>query len=247
MHLPGVQEALGRRRPALDHQVAVGLARAHRAGDVHAPHALEHEGGHVEVDRDLLPLRQDRVLEVELPLVPLEDAEDDLADLGLHRPPQLVRRQGAHLHEHAALSAPLGQRADRGLVLVRGDLALAQQHLAEAVARQVARPEDDAPAPEIEGLSRAAGGERQDAGRARGVELVQEVRKRQAGEAAPQTAGDGERLEALGGWAAHQRGGRRSWILGGCPTGVKDRGQGRQGRPTTPAPPGSGRLRLTPV
>ena len=82
---------------------------------------------------------------MELPLVPLEDAEDDLADLGLHRPPQLVRRQGAHLHEHAALSAPLGQRADRGLVLVRGDLALAQQHLAEAVARQVARPEDDAP------------------------------------------------------------------------------------------------------
>ena len=223
------------------------MARAHGAREVHAPHALEHEGGHVEVDGDLLPLRQHRVLEVELPLVPLEDAEDDLADLGLHRPPQLVRGQGTHLHEHAALATPLGQRADRGLVLVRGDLPLAQQHLAEAVARQVARPEDDAPALEVEGLSRAAGGERQDAGRARGVELVQEVGKPQAREVAPQTARHGERLEALRGWGAHRRGGRRSWILGGCPTGVKDGVAIRSGSAHCGAPPESGRLRLTPV
>ncbi len=222
MLFPRVQQALGRRVRALDHQVAVGLARAHRAREVHASHTLEHELGHVEIDGDLLPLRQHRFLEVELPLVPLEDAEDDLAHLGLHGPPQLVRGESTHLHEHAALSAPLGQCADRGLVLVRSDLPLAQQHLAESVARQVARPEHDASALEVEGLSRAAGGQGEDAAGARGVELVQEVGKGQAREAAPQTARHGERLEAVGEWAAHRRGGRRSWILGGCPAGVKD-------------------------
>ena len=242
------------------------MAGAHGPAGVHAPDALQDERGDVEVDGDLLLLGEHRLLEVELALVPLEDAEDDLADLGLHGPPQLVRGERPHLHEDAPLPPPLGERAHRRLVLLGGDLALAEQHLAEAVARQVARGEDDPPALEVEGLPRAAGGEREDAGRAPGLQLVQEVGQGQAREGAPQAARHGKRLETLRGRGAHRDRDRRSRILGAGPTGVKAgaatttrcwpriaagcRGEppspGIQGRPIT-APPASGRLSLIPV
>ena len=242
--LPGVQHALGRVRAPLDDEVAVRVAAAERPRRVHPADPLEHEGRHVEVDGDLLLLREHRLLEVELALVPLEDAEDDLADLGLHRPPQLVRGQRPHLHEDAALPAPEGEGADRRLVLLRGDLALAQQHLAETIARQVARGEDHAAGAEVQGLARAAGGQGQDAGRTLRLQLAQQVGQGQPREGPPQSARHGKRLEALGSGGSHRLGGRRSRILGARPTGVKDGDAAASGRPAAAA----GRpVRRTPV
>src|SRR4030095_13521809 len=99
--------------------------------------AGQDEVHYVEVDGDALLLGQRRLLEVELPALPLEQAVDDLADLELHALPQVLRRERTHLDQHATLPLAAGERADRGLVLLHGALALADQDLPQAVVRQV--------------------------------------------------------------------------------------------------------------
>jgi len=111
----------------------------HGPPGVHAAHALQHEPGDVEVDGDLLLLGEHGLLEVELALVHWKTLKT-------------ISRTWvctAH-HSSSGESAPIstrtlppgaapGERPHRGLVLVGGDLPLAEQHLADAVARQVAR------------------------------------------------------------------------------------------------------------
>jgi hypothetical protein len=104
---------------------------------------------------------------VELALLPHEDAEDDLADLGLDALPEVLRRERAHLHEHLPLTLALGDGLDRGLVLLDRDLALADQDLPQPVVGEVAGGEDDPSPLEIEGLPGPSRDEREDAGRVR--------------------------------------------------------------------------------
>ena len=162
MLLPGLQQPVGGRAAALEDQVAVELAPAHRRLRLHPAHALEHQRGDVQVHGDALLLRQHRLLEVEVALVPLEHAEHDLAHLALDTRPQLRRRERTALDEHAPLAPPLREAADRGLVLRRRDLPGTQQHLAQAVGGQVAGREHDTPSLQVERLARAGGAQRQD-------------------------------------------------------------------------------------
>src|SRR5204863_355323 len=67
------------------------------------------------------------VAENEAPFLPAEERIDDLEGLILHAPPEILRRDGAHLHEEFAVARLRGDAALRFLVLGLRDLAVAQQ------------------------------------------------------------------------------------------------------------------------
>jgi hypothetical protein len=46
----------------------------------------------------------DRLVEAERPVLPGEERVDDLEDLVLDAPPEVLRRDGAHLHQHLAVA-----------------------------------------------------------------------------------------------------------------------------------------------
>ena len=83
------------------------------------------------------------VAEAEAPLFPTEERIDDLQRLILDAPPEILRRDGAHLHEQLAVAGGGGDAAFRFFVLLLGDLAVAQQEHAEGVLGRVGGGEDD--------------------------------------------------------------------------------------------------------
>jgi hypothetical protein len=129
----------------------------------------------------------------------------DLAHLRLHALPQVLGREGPHLHEHAPLPLALGEGADGGVVLLHRDLALADEELPQAVVGEVAGGEHHLPVLEVQGLARAPGDEGQDARALGPAEVLEDVRHRQLGELALEPAGDHERLYAPGQGRRHQR------------------------------------------
>src|SRR5262249_38630570 len=78
-----------------------------------------------------------RLHEAERTLGPGEKRVDDLQGLVLQAPPEIVRRDGAHLHQRLAVTH-VRPDPQRGLVvLLLRDLAVAQQELAERIIRTV--------------------------------------------------------------------------------------------------------------
>ena len=81
--------------------------------------------------------------EDERPLVPVEEGVEDLQGLVLDAPPEVFGGDGAHLHEELAV-AGLGGDAALGLLVLReGDLAVAEEELAEGVLGGVGVGEHD--------------------------------------------------------------------------------------------------------
>ena len=180
MSLVGLEQLLRGLLAPLEHEQALRVARLDGARGVHPPHPHQDQLGDVEVDGDALLLGQGGLFEVEGALVPLEDAVDDLLHLELHALPEVLGRQRPHLHEGLALPLALVDGPDRGLVLLDRDLAVADEDLAQAVVREVARGEYDTPVHEVDALAGAAGDEGQDAGRLRGAQVLQDVGERAA-------------------------------------------------------------------
>jgi hypothetical protein len=141
---------------------------------------------------------------VELAFVPLEHGVDDLPHLELHALPEVLRGEGAHLHQHLALPLALGDGLDRGFVFLDRDLALAEQDLAQAVVGQVRRSEHDAAVLQVERLARPTRDEGEDARGLRQAEMLEDFGDGQLGDLALQTARNHERLEALRKSRCHQ-------------------------------------------
>ncbi len=71
--------------------------------------------------------------ERELAILPADERVDDLQDLILHAPPEILRRERAHLHEDLAVAQQRRHAPLRLLVLLLIDLAVAQEKLPEGV------------------------------------------------------------------------------------------------------------------
>ena len=136
------RELLERQRHLVERLLVVGRARVSRvqaahalfdaAPGLHPPDALQDHVGRAEAQRDRFR-RLGRLGEVVEPLRPLERGIDDLLRLFHHGLDQRARVERALLDQDRAQPLALADGAPRGHVLVQGDAALAQQHLAQPV------------------------------------------------------------------------------------------------------------------
>ena len=78
------------RRAELEDEMAVGVPESHPAPGVEAPEPFEDEGGHVEIDGDLLTRGTIVFVELKEPILPGKQAPDDLSDLLFDGPPQIL-------------------------------------------------------------------------------------------------------------------------------------------------------------
>ena len=134
--LVGRQRHLAEDRLVAVDAVVPGLQRADRALDpapaVDAADPLQDDVGRAQLEDDgLRGVR--RLREVVQPLRPLERAVDDLLGVVHHDLDQLLRVEGALLHQHRAQALALADAAAGLDVLVEGDAAAAQEQLAQPV------------------------------------------------------------------------------------------------------------------
>ena len=84
-------------------------------------------------------------------VLPCEERIDDLQDLVLHAPPEILRRDGSHLDEHLPVTHLGGHAPARLVELFAGDLSVAQQKLSQGVLERARSGEDDIALPPVHG------------------------------------------------------------------------------------------------
>src|SRR3989449_5940815 len=119
---------------------------------VHPARAFEQQRLRVDVDQEVLALRPHLALEVEGPLGPGEEIVDRFFDLDPHVAPQVLLADHSHPDQDFAqlLVALLRLPVDGGVELVRPDLLVLHQNVAEPVAPVDDRGVADAPLVEVD-------------------------------------------------------------------------------------------------
>ena len=149
------ERGLADREPVLvdgEDQVERGDLLLDQAPLVHPARAFEQQRLRVDVDQEVLALRPHLALEVEGPLGPGEEIVDRFFDLDPHVALQVLLADHSHPDQDFAqlLVALLRLPVDGGVELVRPDLLVLHQNVAEPVAPVDDRGVADAPLVEVD-------------------------------------------------------------------------------------------------